>query len=112
MPNETKAVMTGTGQRAVAAHQPGQDIFKSVLSEDINWKPFAALAFEIVAGMNRQGTAFEFGVGRHTRKWHIRGHASGGRRFPDQHHRIGMCRPRRAKSFAIRCIFAVEVGVF
>jgi quercetin dioxygenase-like cupin family protein len=26
----------------MAAHQPGQDVFKSVLSEDINWKPFAA----------------------------------------------------------------------
>jgi hypothetical protein len=23
-------------------HQPGQDVFKSVLSEDIDWKPFAA----------------------------------------------------------------------
>ena len=36
------AVITGTQQRAVAADQPGQDVFKSVLSEDINWKPFAA----------------------------------------------------------------------
>src|ERR1700686_11805 len=42
MPNETTAVMTGAQQRAVAAHQPGQDVFKSVLCEDINWKPFAA----------------------------------------------------------------------
>ena len=23
-------------------HQPGQDVFRSVLSEDIDWKPFAA----------------------------------------------------------------------
>ncbi len=30
-------------QRAViAARQPGQDVFKSVLSEEIDWKPFAA----------------------------------------------------------------------
>ena len=42
MPNERTAVMTGARQRAVEAHQPGQDVFKSVLSEDINWKPFAA----------------------------------------------------------------------
>jgi quercetin dioxygenase-like cupin family protein len=42
MPNETTAVTTGARQRAVAAHQPGQGVFKSVLSEDINWKPFAA----------------------------------------------------------------------
>jgi quercetin dioxygenase-like cupin family protein len=34
--------MTGAQQRSVAAHQPGQDVFQSVLSEDINWKPFAA----------------------------------------------------------------------
>jgi hypothetical protein len=42
MPNETTAVLTGAQQRADAAHQPGQDAFKSILSEDINWKPFAA----------------------------------------------------------------------
>jgi hypothetical protein len=42
MPNEGTAVMTGAQQRSVSAHQPGQDIFKSVLSEDIHWKPFAA----------------------------------------------------------------------
>ena len=42
MPNKTSLVMRGAQQGAVAAHQPGQDVFKSVLSEDINWKPFAA----------------------------------------------------------------------
>ena len=47
MPNETTAVMTGAKQRAVAAHQPGQDVFKSVLSEDINWKPFAAFPHSV-----------------------------------------------------------------
>ena len=41
MPNETSAVMTQQ-RKAVATHQPGQDIFKSVLSEDVDWKPFAA----------------------------------------------------------------------
>ena len=35
-------MMTGAQQRALSAHEPGQDVFKSVLSEDINWKPFAA----------------------------------------------------------------------
>ena len=38
MPNETTAVMTGAQQRSFAAHQPGQDVFKAVLSEDIDWK--------------------------------------------------------------------------
>ena len=42
MRNETTAVMTRPQQGVVAAHQPGQDVFKSVLSEDIDWKPFAA----------------------------------------------------------------------
>jgi hypothetical protein len=43
MSNERTAVMTGPPQGMGAAHQPGQDGFKSVLPEDINWKPFAAL---------------------------------------------------------------------
>ena len=42
MPNETTGVITRPQQGMVAAHQPGQDVFKSVLSEDINWEPFAA----------------------------------------------------------------------
>jgi quercetin dioxygenase-like cupin family protein len=42
MPNGRTAVMTEPQQGMVAAHQPGQDVFKSVLSEDLNWKPFAA----------------------------------------------------------------------
>ena len=47
MPNEGTAVMTGAQQRSVAAHQPGQDVFKSVLPEDINWKPFAAFPLSV-----------------------------------------------------------------
>jgi len=42
MSSERTAVMTGRQQEMVAVHQPGQDTFKSVLSEDIDWKPFAA----------------------------------------------------------------------
>ncbi len=42
MSNEGTAVTTRSEHGVVAAHQPGQDVFKSVLSEDINWKPFAA----------------------------------------------------------------------
>ena len=29
-------------QGTVRPHQPGQDVFRSILSEDIDWKPFAA----------------------------------------------------------------------
>jgi len=39
---ERTEVMTERQQDPMAVHQPGQDVFKSVLSEDINWKPFAA----------------------------------------------------------------------
>ena len=42
MPSERTAVMAEPRHGVTAAHQPGQDTFKSVLSEDINWKPFAA----------------------------------------------------------------------
>ena len=42
MSYERTAVMTEPQQGRAATHQPGQDVFKSVLSEDIDWKPFAA----------------------------------------------------------------------
>ncbi len=42
MSNEKTAVMAKPQQVVVPSHQPGQGVFKSVLSEDINWKPFAA----------------------------------------------------------------------
>ena len=42
MPHERTAVMTGPQQSVVAAHQPGQDVFRAILSENINWKPFSA----------------------------------------------------------------------
>ncbi len=42
MSNESTVVVTGPQQGAVTTHQPGQDVFKSVLSEEIDWKPFAA----------------------------------------------------------------------
>src|SRR5262249_39768298 len=38
---------TGIGTEAVVkkarSHQPGQDVFKAIMSEDFEWKPFAAL---------------------------------------------------------------------
>ncbi|MGA8762947.1 MAG: hypothetical protein WB562_08800, partial [Candidatus Sulfotelmatobacter sp.] len=42
MSNDGTATMTRPQQSVVAAHQPGQDVFRAVLSEDINWKPFPA----------------------------------------------------------------------
>jgi hypothetical protein len=32
----------GRADPATRAHQPGQDAFKAILSEDVDWKPFPA----------------------------------------------------------------------
>src|SRR6202167_5114485 len=42
MSNERTAVMTEPQPGMVRPHQLGQDVFRSVLPEDIDWKPFAA----------------------------------------------------------------------
>ena len=42
MSDERTAVITGPQQGVVRAHQPGQAVFKSILSENIEWKPFSA----------------------------------------------------------------------
>jgi quercetin dioxygenase-like cupin family protein len=42
MPDTKKAIAMDPQQSTVRPHQPGQDVFRSVLPEDINWKPFAA----------------------------------------------------------------------
>src|SRR5262249_28496458 len=36
------AISTGAGKDNVRLHQPGQAIFKATMSEDIDWRPFAA----------------------------------------------------------------------
>ena len=40
MPSENG--MVATQQSQARDHQPGQDVFRSVLPEDVDWKPFAA----------------------------------------------------------------------
>jgi hypothetical protein len=42
MSDKKAAIIMEAQQGTVRPHQPGQDVFKSVLSEDIDWKPFAA----------------------------------------------------------------------
>jgi quercetin dioxygenase-like cupin family protein len=32
----------GAQQTEVRSHQPGQEVFKTILSEDVDWKPFAS----------------------------------------------------------------------
>src|ERR1700679_4153072 len=40
--SDKKQAIAESQQGAVQSHHPGQDVFRSVLSEDIDWKPFAA----------------------------------------------------------------------
>jgi putative intracellular protease/amidase/quercetin dioxygenase-like cupin family protein len=40
--NLLKVVAAEAVKERAPSHQPGQDVFKAVLSEDIDWKPFAA----------------------------------------------------------------------
>jgi quercetin dioxygenase-like cupin family protein len=42
MSAENNGLVSETTQGTPRPHQPGQDLFKSVLSEDIDWKPFPA----------------------------------------------------------------------
>ena len=41
MAREQTAIRTETMKEKVRPHQPGQDVFRTMLSEDIEWKPFA-----------------------------------------------------------------------
>src|SRR5215471_9232433 len=42
MPQKHTAITTDTTKGTVRPHQPGQAVFRAILSEDIDWKPFAA----------------------------------------------------------------------
>ena len=42
MSDKKNAIAVEAQQGTVRSHHPGQDVFRSVLSEDIDWKPFAA----------------------------------------------------------------------
>ena len=42
MSDKKEATVMESQQGAARSHQPGQDVFRSVLAEDIDWKPFAA----------------------------------------------------------------------
>ena len=42
MPYAKKAANTEAVVQTIRPHQPGQAVFKAIISEDIEWKPFAA----------------------------------------------------------------------
>ena len=47
MPDKRTASASETEQGAIRPHQPGQAVFRSILSEDIEWKPFPAFPPEV-----------------------------------------------------------------
>ena len=42
MPHKQTAIITETAKETVRPHQPGQAVFRAILSEDVEWKSFAA----------------------------------------------------------------------
>jgi hypothetical protein len=56
MSQKTSAVKHAQ-QSEVRPHQPGQEVFKTILSEDVDWKPFPAfppsVRLAIVVGQPR-----------------------------------------------------------
>jgi quercetin dioxygenase-like cupin family protein len=42
MSDKAEATVAKVRESAARSHQPDQDVFRAVLSEDIEWKPFAA----------------------------------------------------------------------
>ena len=42
MSDKKEATVMESQQAAARSHQPGQDVFRSILAEDIDWKPFPA----------------------------------------------------------------------
>jgi hypothetical protein len=40
--SQNASAVTGAQQSEVQTHQPGQEVFKTILSEDVDWKPFPA----------------------------------------------------------------------
>jgi|KBSMisStandDraft_5_1062788.scaffolds.fasta_scaffold779399_2 hypothetical protein len=61
------------GETAVVrTHQPGQSVFRSVLPEDIEWKPFPALPREarlaVIVGQIRSSLSNPAGEARERRR--------------------------------------------
>lgn len=42
MSDKKEATVMEVPQNKIRSHQPGEDVFTTVLSEDVNWRPFAA----------------------------------------------------------------------
>ena len=65
MSQEAGAVKSAQ-QGDVRPHQPGQDVFKSILSEDVDWKPFPsfppAIRLAVVVGQPSEAAPYTIRV--------------------------------------------------
>ena len=66
MSNKTEQMVMEAQQSTVRPHQPGQEVFRAILSEEIDWKPFAAFPpsvhLAVVVGQPSQAGPFTIRV--------------------------------------------------
>ena len=66
MSDEKAALVTEAQKDTARPHQPGQDVFRAVLSEDIEWKPFAAfppsVRLAVIVGQPSEGGPYTIRV--------------------------------------------------
>lgn len=66
VPHTQTATKTKAGEQGARPHQPGQAVFKAILSEDLEWKPFAAfppsVRLAVIVGRPTQGGLYTIRV--------------------------------------------------
>ena len=66
MSDEKTALATEAQKDTARPHQPGQDVFRAVLSEDVEWKPFAAfppsVRLAVIVGRPSEGGPYTIRV--------------------------------------------------
>src|SRR5208282_2936743 len=65
--SHVKTVTTSEAQEATARpHQPSESVFKSILAEDVDWKPFAAfppsVRLAVIVGQPSEGGVYTIRV--------------------------------------------------
>jgi quercetin dioxygenase-like cupin family protein len=66
VPRTQTATKTKAAEQGARPHQPGQAVFKAILSEDLEWKPFAAfppsVRLAVIVGRPTQGGLYTIRV--------------------------------------------------
>jgi quercetin dioxygenase-like cupin family protein len=66
MSDKKQAIAAGLKQATVRPHQQGQDVFRSVLSEEIDWEPFAgfppSVRLAIIVGLPSKAAPYTIRV--------------------------------------------------